>query len=85
MVREDKKRLNENSIKYLKVAKNLVYFSVLLILIFILVVQIAGCIETYILHPTYVETKIVAQRKALFPAMTICPVSKGYKEDVLKV
>ena len=85
MVREEKKRLNENSVKYLTVAENLVYFTVLLILIFILVVQIAGCIETYILHPTYFETKIVAQRKALFPAMTICSVSNGYKEDILKV
>ena len=36
-------------------------------------------------EPTYVSTHIVNQEKAQFPAVTICPISKGYKEDVLQV
>ena len=35
--------------------------------------------------PIYTETNIVNQNKARFPAMTFCPLSNGYKKDVLKV
>ena len=33
----------------------------------------------------YTETNVVSQNEARFPAMTFCPLSNGYKEDVLKV
>ena len=34
--------------------------------------------------PTYISSEIAPQQEAGFPAMTVCPVSNGYKEDVLK-
>ena len=85
MAHAEKKRYNKANIKYMKIAQKLVYFAVLFVLIFILVIKVAECVETYFRHPTYIETKIVAQPKAIFPAMTVCPVKDGYKEDVLEV
>ena len=37
----------------------------------------------FIQGPTYISSEIVAQNQAEFPAMTVCPESNGYKEDVL--
>ena len=34
--------------------------------------------------PTYISSDIVSQKDAAFPAVTVCPISNGYKEDVLK-
>ena len=34
--------------------------------------------------PTYISSEIVAQKDAAFPALTVCPESGGYKEDVLQ-
>ena len=34
--------------------------------------------------PTYMSSEIVPQKEAEFPAMTVCPETKRYKEDVLK-
>ena len=34
--------------------------------------------------PTYISSEIVDQKDAAFPAMTVCPVSNGYKEEVLE-
>ncbi len=39
----------------------------------------------YIAAPTYVETEIVPQSEAIFPAMTVCPERQSFKADVLKV
>ena len=47
--------------------------------------QVYQCLEKFASEPTYVSTHIVNQEKAQFPAITICPISKGYKEDVLLV
>ena len=47
--------------------------------------QVYKCLELFVSEPTYVSTHIVNQEKAQFPAITICPISKGYKEDVLLV
>ena len=47
--------------------------------------QVYKCLELWLSEPTYVSTHIVNQEKAQFPAITICPISKGYKEDVLQV
>ena len=47
--------------------------------------QVYKCLELYSSEPTYVSTHIVNQEKAQFPAITICPISKGYKESVLQV
>ena len=72
-------------IKLLKVLHNSTYFFLLFVLNIILLLQVYKCYEHYWEGPTYVETKIVPQSKALFPAMTICAVRGGYKKDVLKV
>ena len=82
---ENENKENISSMKCLKVAQRTIYFFVLFILTFILLVQIFNCFRQYVKEPTYLETKITPQHKALFPAMTICPVTSGYKEDVLKV
>ena len=42
-------------------------------------------IYLYSKWPIYTETNIVQQNDARFPALTICPIGFGYKEDVLKV
>ena len=34
--------------------------------------------------PTYISSNIVAQEEAEFPAMTVCPESTKYKENVLQ-
>ena len=79
---------NNNSVQYLnmlKIAHTAIYICLLLILNMVLLVQIYKCYDRYTQGPTYIETKIVPQRKALFPAITICAVRGGYKSDVLKV
>ena len=79
----DKNKSSSNNC--MKIIQKFLYVSVLLFLCFLLGMQIANCIKTYINFPTYVETKIVPQPDAIFPAMTICPVSNGYKKEVLEV
>ena len=34
--------------------------------------------------PTYISSDIVAQKEAEFPAMTACPESTKYKENILQ-
>lgn len=34
--------------------------------------------------PTYISSEIVPQKAAGFPAMTVCPNSDGYREDVFQ-
>jgi hypothetical protein len=72
-------------IKLLRVLHNSTYFFLLFVLNVILLLQVYKCYVHYLEGPTYVETRIVPQRKALFPEMTICAVKGGYKADVLKV
>ena len=76
---------NGSSIRCLKLAQKAVYVLVLFILTLILLVQIWECFVQYVNEPTYVETKVTPQHKALFPAMTICPQNNGYNEDSIKV
>jgi hypothetical protein len=40
--------------------------------------------EKFILHPTYISTKIVDQDRAEFPAFTICPGAPAYNKERLK-
>ena len=44
----------------------------------------AQCIQKFKLGPTYIETEFLSQNEAEFPALTICPETIRYKEDVLK-
>ena len=61
------------------------YLGVLLTLVLILVIQIVQLIIKYLEGPTYVETDIVPQHSATFPALTVCPEGEPYKKDVLAV
>ena len=62
-----------------------VYALVMLSLLGILSALSITSVLRYSRWPIYTETNIVAQNEASFPAMTFCPLSKGYKESVLKV
>ena len=79
------KKKSSSSFTCLTVTNKSIYILVLLILNITLLRQIHECYIYYEKEPTYVESKITPQQKALFPAMTICPVSQGYKEEILKV
>ena len=46
--------------------------------------QVAQCLVKYSKGPTYISSKILDQKEATFPAMTICPENDGYKLDVLQ-
>ena len=72
-------------INALKTLHTSIYITLLLVLNIVLLVQIYKCFDRYMKGPTYVETKIVSQNKALFPAITFCAVRGGYKTAVLKV
>ena len=72
-------------INALKIMHTSIYIILLLVLNIVLLVQIYKCFDRYMKGPTYVETKIVSQNKALFPATTFCAVKGGYKSSVLKV
>ena len=75
----------KNRIRWVEATEKFVHNIFLLILIFTLLYQIHSCISEFIRGPTYTETRLVQQNKALFPAMTICPKADGYKLDMLKV
>ena len=71
--------------KMIKETKLAVYFLVISILIAILLsVMVMACIR-YGKWPTYTEVSFISQSEAKFPAVTICPLSNGYKEAVLQV
>ena len=42
------------------------------------------CVQKFLQGPTYMSSEIVPQKEAEFPAMTVCPQTKEYKEDVLR-
>ena len=72
-------------INFLKIAHTSIYIALLLLLNMVLLVQIYKCYDRFMKGPTYVETKMVPQQKALFPSITFCAVRGGYKADVLEV
>ena len=76
---------NGSSVRCLKFSQKAIYVLVLFVLTLILLLQIFNCVSHFVEEPTYVETKVAPQHKALFPAMTICPQNNGYNEDNLKV
>ena len=59
-------------------------FLVIILLIGLHLAQVIRCFYKYFDYPTYVSTKIVKQAKAEFPAVTICPKSSGFKENMLR-
>jgi hypothetical protein len=80
-----KEESGNDAITPTKIVKLIFYVFVMLILAIILVLLCLKSILKYNEWPIYTETNIVGQNEARFPAMTFCPLSKGYKEDVLRV
>lgn len=74
----------KGKVRGLKLLKHAIYFTTLLILLGILLVQGTKCLLKYNARPTYMSTRIVNQEDALFPSVTICPTYGGYREDVLR-
>ena len=49
---------------------------------------LAAVIETLIVYnkwPIYTEVIVVPQNEAIFAAITMCPITNGYKQDLLQV
>ena len=61
------------------------YNAVLSLLILALIVQTITLAFKYHEGPTFVTTSIIEQMNVSFPSITFCPLSKGYKFEVLKV
>ena len=72
-------------IKCLKVTHKIAHLSALGILVIVLGTQVHRCAIHFWSAPTYFATTFVSQQKALFPSITICPVTAGYKKDILQV
>ena len=81
---EEEHKVDQRKVNCLKILQKTVYLLTLLVLLLLLFVQTAQCIHKYFQGPTYISTDIVDQSKAGFPALTICPESNGYKEQVLQ-
>lgn len=76
---QERKNCLKNCRKFLRV----IIFSILFICLIY-----AGYTFTYkffVEKPTYTSTRIVPQHDAKFPALSICPTPKGYKDEFLKV
>ena len=80
---EEEKRCE--TITRTKILKLSVYVLVMLFLRVILFILCLKSVLKYNEWPIYTETNIVNQNEARFPAMTFCPLTNGYKQDVLKV
>ena len=81
---EEEHKVDQRKVNCLKILQKTVYLLTLLVLLLLLFVQTAQCIHKYFQGPTYISTDNVDQSKAGFPALTICPESNGYKEQVLQ-
>ena len=79
---EDKKRNKWTGTTIFKIS---IYLLVMLILGMMLFVLCLKSILQYNEWPIYTETNIVPQQEVRFPAMTVCLLSSGYKEDVLQI
>ena len=77
--------INYSYIKSLKRAQKFVHLLSRLLLLIVLIFPITKCLKRWSEEGTYIDTLLVTQRNALFPATTICPVTAGYKHDVLQV
>ena len=74
-----------SGIKANRMAKISIYVLVILLLLSILLSAIIMTCIKYNKWPIYTEVNVVPQYEAKFSAVTICPVAKGYKENILQV
>ena len=84
-VDRDTNKMALRHITCLRILNRLAQSLAVLVLFIILLVQAFKCVEKYMREPTFVSTKIVEQRESEFPAVTICSMDNGYKEDVMAV
>ena len=71
--------------KMIKWAKLVTYFLVIISLLAVLLGAIVMTCIRYNKWPIYTEVNFIPQNRGKFPAVTICPISNGYKENVLQV
>ena len=71
--------------KYLKYCQKFLHAVIFSILFACLLYAGYHCSYQFITKPTYTETRMRQQHDAKFPALSICPSPKGYKDDMLKV
>ena len=72
-------------IKRLKIAHELIKLMSFLILMILFVISSVGILGQYFDRTTSMKTNVVSQNNALFPAMTFCPVTAGYKNEIFRV
>ena len=65
--------------------KHILYYSVSFALIGLLFAAIINTLFKYNRWPVYTEVLVVPQNEAKFSAITMCPLSNGYKLHVLQV
>ena len=66
-------------------SKRILYYTVTFAMLGLLFTAIINTFITYNHWPIYTEVLVVPQNKAKYPAITMCPISDGYKEHVLQV
>ena len=66
-------------------SKIMVYYTVNFVSMVLLCIAISSTLITYNKRPIYTEVLVVPQNEAKYPAVTMCPMSDGYKEHVLQV
>ena len=72
-------------IKYLKLANEIIKLISFLILMILFVISSVGILSQYFERTTLMKTNVVSQNNALFPAITFCPVTAGYKNEIFRV
>ena len=80
-----KRNYERSDLKCLKVIHKVAYMSAIAILVTVLGTQVNRCAIHFWNSPTYFATTFVPQQNALFPSLTICPVTAGYKKNILQV
>ena len=76
---QERKKCWKNCRKFLR----FLIFSILFICL--IYAGYAFSYKFFVEKPTYTSTRIVPQHDAKFPALSICPTPKGYKDEFLKV
>ena len=72
-------------IKCLKLANEIIKLISFLILMILFVISSVGILSQYFERTTLMKTNVVSQNNALFPAITFCPVTAGYKNEIFRV
>ena len=65
--------------------RHMLYYLVSFALVGLLLAAIINTLFKYNTWPIYTEVLVVPQNEAKYSAITMCPLSNGYKLDVLQV